>query len=119
MPPSHTHLKPRYPRFAPENIAKNAALVEGVKRIAEEKGCTAAQLSLAWVSRQGLDVVPIPGTTKLPHLDDNIAAMEIPLTRDELDIIASVVKAEDVQGNRYAGGGPEHNTFRAQMASGL
>ena len=76
------------PRLAEENLAANQALVEHVKRLAEAKRCTPAQLALAWVLAQGDDVVPIPGTKRRTYLDQNIGALDVEITdadRDEID----------------------------------
>jgi aryl-alcohol dehydrogenase-like predicted oxidoreductase len=94
----------RYPRFAPENLENNAAIAKGVKAIAVGRGVSAAQLSLAWVSNQGDDVVPIPGTTKILHLDDNLASMSVVLNKEERDLIAASVDSSNVAGGRYPGG---------------
>jgi aryl-alcohol dehydrogenase-like predicted oxidoreductase len=72
------------PRFYQENFEHNARLLSGLEQIAEAKGCTLAQLSLAWILRQGDDFVPIPGTRRIAHLEENAAATEIVLTSDEL-----------------------------------
>src|SRR5215208_7231766 len=71
-----------HPRFQGENFQKNLELVEKVKEIADEKGVTAGQLALAWVLSQGEDVVPIPGTTKVKNLEENVAAADIDLSDD-------------------------------------
>lgn len=107
----------RYGRLEPGNLSANAALVDDVSRMASERRLTAAQLSLAWVASQGLDVCPIPGTTKLAHLDDNIRAMkDVPLlTAAECAAVAACVPAEEVRGNRYAGGDPTAGTYKANM----
>jgi aryl-alcohol dehydrogenase-like predicted oxidoreductase len=72
------------PRFYQENFEHNARLLSGLEHIAEAKRCTLAQLSLAWILRQGDDFVPIPGTRRIAHLEENTAATEIVLTSDEL-----------------------------------
>jgi aryl-alcohol dehydrogenase-like predicted oxidoreductase len=72
------------PRFYQENFEHNARLLSGLEHIAEAKRCTLAQLSLAWILRQGYDFVPIPGTRRIAHLEENTAATEIVLTSDEL-----------------------------------
>ena len=110
-------LRPsRYPRFAPENLAHNATLVAEVRQLAEERGVTPAQLSLAWVSSQGGDVVPIPGTTKIGHLNENLAARKVSLSAAECDLVAAAVPVAEFVGDRYVGG-PNANTFRAQLAA--
>src|SRR5919112_4327071 len=71
-----------HPRFTGENFQKNLDLVEEIERMAAEKGCTAAQLALAWVLAQGQDIVPIPGTKRRKYLDQNIDALEVRLTAE-------------------------------------
>lgn len=73
------------PRFMGENFQKNLDLVEAVKAIAADKGVTAAQLALAWVLAQGDEFVPIPGTRRIPTLEDNVAAADLTLTTDDLE----------------------------------
>ena len=73
-----------------------------MKRLAKEKGCTPAQLALAWVLAQGQDIVPIPGTRRRRHLDDNIGALEVKLSRDDLERIQAAIPADAVAGQRYA-----------------
>ncbi|XP_078441483.1 putative aldo-keto reductase 2 isoform X1 [Wolffia australiana] len=90
------------PRFQPENLSTNALVFEKVQAMAERKGCTPAQLSLAWVHHQGSDVCPIPGTTKIENLDQNIGAVSVGLTPDELVELESLTAAADaVKGGRY------------------
>ncbi len=79
--------KRRGPRFHRENFERNAALLAQMQEIAGRKGCTAAQLALAWILHQGDFFVPIPGTYRIEHLESNAAAAEISLTRDELTAI--------------------------------
>lgn len=87
------------PRFADGNLETNLALVDTLSAMAGERGVTAAQLALAWVLAQGDDVVPIPGARKIPHLEDNVAAADIPLSADDLARIGSVMAG--VRGERY------------------
>lgn len=75
------------PRFYPENFERNAQLLNELQKIADAKGCTLAQLSLAWILHQGDNYVPIPGTRMITHLEENLAAVEVRLSRDELDTI--------------------------------
>jgi aryl-alcohol dehydrogenase-like predicted oxidoreductase len=91
-----------HPRFQGDNFQKNLELVERVKQIADEKGVTAGQLALAWVLAQGDDIVPIPGTTKLANLEENVAATEIELTDDDLKRIDEVAPKGAAAGDRYA-----------------
>ena len=75
----------RGPRFTGENLEQNKALAEKVKEIADEKGCTPAQLALAWVLAQGDDVAPIPGTKRIAYLEENVGAADVELTQEDLD----------------------------------
>ena len=90
------------PRFQGENFAKNLELVERVEKIASQKGVTAGQLALAWVLTQGKDIVPIPGTTRRNHLEENIAALGVELTESDLSDIESAMPPGAVRGMRYA-----------------
>ncbi len=89
------------PRFQSENFQKNLDLVERVNQIAQEKGVTPGQLALAWVLKQGQDIVPIPGTTKVPHLEENVAAVNIHLTPDDLSRLDEVMPQGAAAGTRY------------------
>ena len=89
------------PRFQGENFQKNLDLVEKVRQIAEEKGVKASQLALAWVLAQGQDMVPIPGTSHVDHLEENAAAAEIELTREDLERIDAVAPKGAAHGARY------------------
>jgi aryl-alcohol dehydrogenase-like predicted oxidoreductase len=90
------------PRFQGENFQRNLALVERVKEIAAEHQVTPAQLALAWVMRQGEDVVPIPGTKRRPYLEENVAAAEIELSEEDLARIDEAAPAGAAAGERYA-----------------
>jgi aryl-alcohol dehydrogenase-like predicted oxidoreductase len=90
------------PRFAPEAIEKNLEFVELLKRVAEPKSATAAQTALAWLLAQRPYIVPIPGTTKLQRLEENIAAASIELTEDDLRQIAEGAAGITPEGERYA-----------------
>lgn len=90
------------PRFQGENFQKNLTLVEEVQAIAAGLGCTAAQLALAWVMAQGADIVPIPGTKRIPLLEQNIAASELVLSSEILARLDSVMPAGAAAGQRYA-----------------
>jgi aryl-alcohol dehydrogenase-like predicted oxidoreductase len=89
------------PRFQGENFHKNLELVERVEELAAEKGVTPGQLALAWVLAQGEDIVPIPGTTRVEHLEENVAALEIELTGDDLATIEAVFPRGAAAGDRY------------------
>ncbi|MFF4992386.1 aldo/keto reductase [Streptosporangium saharense] len=90
------------PRFAGENGSHNEELVTEVRGIAEEVGCTPAQLALAWLLTRGEDVVPIPGTKRLRYLEENTAAADVTLTADQLAALDAAVPPDSVRGDRYA-----------------
>jgi aryl-alcohol dehydrogenase-like predicted oxidoreductase len=90
-----------HPRFQGENFQRNLELVERVKAIADEKGVTAGQLALAWVLAQGEDIVPIPGTTTIRHLEENIAAAGIELTDEDLERLDEAAPHGAAAGARY------------------
>lgn len=89
------------PRFQGENFAKNLLLVEKVKELAADKGVTPSQLALAWVLVQGEDLVPIPGTKRRKYLEENVLAVDIALTQEELARIDAVFPAGAAAGSRY------------------
>ncbi|MBZ5661656.1 MAG: aldo/keto reductase [Acidobacteriia bacterium] len=89
------------PRFQGENLQRNLALVERIEKIAAEKNCTAAQLSLAWVLAQGDDIVPIAGTKHRNYLDENIEAICIKLTPQDLALINRELPPGIAAGDRY------------------
>jgi aryl-alcohol dehydrogenase-like predicted oxidoreductase len=89
------------PRFAPEARKANQALVDFLRTIAERKKATPAQIALAWLLAQKPWIVPIPGTTKLSRLDENIGAIEVKLTPDDLREIESAASKITIQGERY------------------
>ena len=90
------------PRFQGENFAKNLEVLDRVVEIAEGKGVTPSQLALAWVLAQGDDVVPIPGTRRTANLEENVAALDVTLTADELAAIEQAAPAGVAAGDRYA-----------------
>ena len=92
------------PRFTPEAMEKNQALVDLLKRIAEEKKATPAQIALAWLLAQKPWIVPIPGTTKLHRLEENLGAANVKLTAQDLAEIKHVAAGIQIEGERY----PEH-----------
>jgi aryl-alcohol dehydrogenase-like predicted oxidoreductase len=91
-----------HPRFQGENFKRNLELVERVEEIAAEKGVTPGQLALAWVLHQGDDVVPIPGTKHVRYLEENVAAIEIELSDDDLARLDELAPAGVAAGDRYA-----------------
>jgi len=90
-----------HPRFQGENFARNIALVREVEAMAREKGCTTAQLALAWVLAQGEDIVPIPGTKRIKYLDENIGALDVHLTAEELRRLDEILPPGAAAGQRY------------------
>jgi aryl-alcohol dehydrogenase-like predicted oxidoreductase len=90
-----------HPRFTGENFEKNIALVREVETMAREKGCTTAQLALAWVLAQGEDIVPIPGTRHVEYLDQNIGALEVELSSEELRRLDEILPPGAAAGPRY------------------
>ena len=94
----------RQPRFQGENFARNLALVDAVRSVADAKGVTPAQLALAWVLARGEDIVPIPGTKRRHYLDQNISALEIVLSAADLAAIDAAFPAGAVAGTRYPAG---------------
>ncbi|MFI6796507.1 aldo/keto reductase [Streptosporangium canum] len=89
------------PRFTGENGARNEALVGEVRRIADEVGCTPAQLALAWLLTRGEDVIPIPGTKRLRYLEENAAAADVTLTSGQLAALEAAVPTGAALGDRY------------------
>jgi aryl-alcohol dehydrogenase-like predicted oxidoreductase len=100
-PLAATDFRSTLPRFTPEARKANAALVELLKTMAERKGATPAQIALAWVLAQKPWVVPIPGTTKLHRLEENIGAANVELDADDLSEIRVAADSIQVQGARY------------------
>ena len=91
----------QFPRFQEENFRQNMRLVERVKELAAEKGCEPSQLALAWVLAQGEDVVPIPGTMRRAYLEENVGALDVGLTAEDLARIDDVLSETAVAGTRY------------------
>jgi aryl-alcohol dehydrogenase-like predicted oxidoreductase len=89
------------PRFKPENFPKNLQLVDEINAIAQAKGCTPSQLALAWVLAQGEDIVPIPGTKRRTYLEENVGALDVQLTDDDLERIDRVMPLGAAAGERY------------------
>jgi aryl-alcohol dehydrogenase-like predicted oxidoreductase len=90
------------PRFQGENFQRNLDLVREIEAIAAEKGCTPAQLALAWVLAQGKDIVPIPGTKRRRYLEENVGALRVELTREDLERIDRALPSGAAAGTRYA-----------------
>src|SRR5215471_1060292 len=108
--PDFTNLSPgdtrgRHPRFLPENFPGNRELVERIEAIARDKGSTPAQLVLAWLLAQGLDVIPIPGTKRIDRVEENLGALRVRLSPAEVDRISVVIPIGAAAGTRYPEGG--------------
>jgi len=93
------------PRFQGENFAKNLELVERVEEMAGEKGCTPAQLALAWVLAQGENIVPIPGTKRRQYLEENVGALDVEITSQDLERLDEIAPKGAAAGARYAEAG--------------
>ncbi|UOQ99668.1 aldo/keto reductase [Hymenobacter sp. 5317J-9] len=89
------------PRFQGENFQKNLDLVARINELARQKRCSAGQLALAWVLAQGDDVVPIPGTKRVKYLEENLGALEVQLTKDELAQLDEIAPQGKAAGLRY------------------
>jgi aryl-alcohol dehydrogenase-like predicted oxidoreductase len=89
------------PRFQGENFVKNLELVEKIRALAAQKGCTMSQLAIAWVLAQGEDIITIPGTKRIKYLEENIASEKVHLTKEDLQSIESVMPSGIVSGTRY------------------
>ncbi|XP_071733305.1 perakine reductase-like [Rutidosis leptorrhynchoides] len=87
-----------HPRFTGENFTKNKVIYDKVEKIAKKHECTPIQLALAWVLHQGNDVVPIPGTTKIKNLDENVGAVKVKLTKEDVEEICKAVPIDEVAG---------------------
>ncbi|CAA0305306.1 unnamed protein product [Arabidopsis thaliana] len=96
-----TTLSQGLPRFQQENLENNKILYEKVQAMATKKSCTPAQLALAWVHHQGDDVCPIPGTSKIQNLNQNIGALSVKLTPEEMVELEAIAQPDFVKGERY------------------
>lgn len=94
-------FRSKVPRFSPEAIRANQALVDVLGQVAKDKGVTAAQIALAWLLAQQPWIVPIPGTTKLHRLEENLGAASVELSQTDLDKIAQALANVRIQGDRY------------------
>jgi len=95
-------FRTNHPRFQGENLQRNLDLVERVRAIADEKGCAPGQLALAWVLRQGEDIVPIPGTKRVRYLEENAGAIDLELSDDDLRRLDEAAPVGAAAGDRYA-----------------
>jgi aryl-alcohol dehydrogenase-like predicted oxidoreductase len=89
------------PRFAPDHYAKNLALLPAYNALAAEAGCTTSQLAIAWLLQQGDDILPIPGTTSVEHLMDDIGAADVKLSADLIARLNTLINQRTVVGDRY------------------
>ncbi|KAF7151294.1 hypothetical protein RHSIM_Rhsim02G0056400 [Rhododendron simsii] len=94
-------VRKKMPRFKPENVEHNKKIFERVHEMAQKKGCTPSQLALAWVHHQGNDVCPIPGTTKIENFNQNIGALSVKLTPEEMAELESYASSDAVKGDRH------------------
>jgi aryl-alcohol dehydrogenase-like predicted oxidoreductase len=97
----HDDSRRYFPRFQGENFRRNLQLVNSVKEIAAEKKCTAAQLAIAWLLAQGEDIIPIPGTKRRERLEENVRAIDVELSPEDLRRIAEAAPVGAASGNRY------------------
>jgi aryl-alcohol dehydrogenase-like predicted oxidoreductase len=88
-------------RFSEENFHKNLELVDLISQIAAKKGVTPGQLSLAWILAQGDDFIPIPGTKKIKYLEENVKAVDVRLTKDEIAQVRKAIENIEIVGDRY------------------
>jgi Aldo/keto reductase family len=95
-----TDMRSGFPRFSPENVVANTPIVEFLKRFAEKKKATPAQISIAWLLAQKLCIVPIPGTRKMDHLRQNLGAVDVQLTPTDLREIETALSGITVHGGR-------------------
>jgi len=93
-------LRRSYPRFQPENFDKNMELVHKLEEIAQKKGCTSSQLALAWVLAQGDDIIAIPGTKQVKYQQQNMEALNVKLTREEVEQIGNLGRSIEIKGTR-------------------
>ena len=93
-----------HPRFAPENIEQNKALLVPLQAVAAAHVCTMAQVAIAWTLAQGEDIVPIPGTERRSYLEENIAASELSLTAEEMAALSAAFEPGMTAGDRYPAG---------------
>jgi aryl-alcohol dehydrogenase-like predicted oxidoreductase len=89
------------PRFSEENFHKNLELVDTIKAIADKKGVTSGQLTLAWLMAQGDDIIPIPGTTRIKNFDENMESLNVKITPQENQEIRTAVESAEIHGSRY------------------
>jgi len=91
------------PRFQGENFNKNLEIVHQLEAFAQKKRCTPSQLALAWVLAQGDDVIPIPGTKRVKYQQENLGALKVKLTKEEVEHIGKLARSIEIKGDRYHG----------------
>src|SRR5258707_3125209 len=91
----------RHPRFAADSLARNLALVAEIEAVAREKGCKPGQVALAWLLAQGPDIVPIPGTKRAERVDENLGALDVVLSVDDVARLSSALPPGAAAGPRY------------------
>ena len=101
-PTGVTDFRAHGPRFQGDNLARNEALAEALKQVAEAKGMTASQAAIAWVAAQGSDIVPTVGARKRHQLDESLKALDFALTAEDLAVLEAAVPKDSVAGGRYA-----------------
>jgi aryl-alcohol dehydrogenase-like predicted oxidoreductase len=89
------------PRFSEENFPKNLEIVDKINQLAKKKGCTPGQLALAWLMKQGKNVIPIPGTRQLKYLEENLGSLKVNLTKKETQELRELAEKAEVKGERY------------------
>jgi len=89
------------PRFSEENFGNNLVLVDRIGELAKKKGCTVSQLTLAWLLKQGANVIPIPGTRQLKYLEENWGALKVDLSDAEVKELRELAEKADIRGERY------------------
>ena len=99
LPPKDIRLA--MPRFQGDNFARNLKLLDGFTTIARENDCTPSQLALAWLLQQRDDIIPIPGTTRLDHLEENARAVDMRLSTETIARLNALINAKTVSGPRY------------------
>ncbi|CAN5452285.1 aldo/keto reductase [soil metagenome] len=95
-------IRKTMPRFAPESLAANLKLLQGYNAIAREAGCTPSQLALAWLLQKAGHIIPIPGTTTLPHLQDDLGAAAVKLSPEVVAKVEELINQQTVSGDRYS-----------------
>jgi len=95
----------RHPRFAGDNLARNLQLVAAIEAMAKAKGCTPGQVALAWLLAQGTDIVPIPGTKRAARVDENVGALDVALSADDVARLSAALPPGAAAGGRYPDGG--------------